>query len=45
MDWRFAATVGGWLARPAPPTTDYTRRQVIDELANAAKPPNRWCGR
>ncbi|MEZ0362905.1 zinc-dependent metalloprotease [Mycobacterium sp. pUA109] len=37
VDWRFAATVGGWLARPAPPTTDYTRRQVIDELASAAK--------
>lgn len=37
VDWRFAATVGGWLARPAPPTTDYTRRQVIDDLAAAAK--------
>ncbi len=37
VDWRFAATVGGWLARPAPPTTDYTRTQVIDELARAAR--------
>jgi coenzyme F420 biosynthesis associated uncharacterized protein len=37
VDWRFAATVGGRLARPAPPTTDYTRRQVIDDLAAAAK--------
>lgn len=37
VDWRFAATVGGWLARPAPPTTDYTRRQVVDDLAAAAK--------
>lgn len=37
VDWRFAAAVGGWLARPAPPTTDYTRRQVIDELSSSAK--------
>ena len=37
VDWRFAATVGQWLARPGPPSTDYTRRQVIDELATAAK--------
>ncbi|MEB3048399.1 zinc-dependent metalloprotease [Mycolicibacter sp. MYC123] len=41
VDWGFAATVGGWLARPAPPMTDYTRGQVIDELyrcARAAEP-------
>lgn len=37
VDWRFAATVGGWLARPAPPMTDYTRRQVIDDLSRAAR--------
>lgn len=37
VDWRFAATVGGWLARPGPPTTDYTRRQVTDELVGAAR--------
>ncbi|ETZ53055.1 hydrolase family protein [Mycobacterium sp. MAC_011194_8550] len=36
VDWRFAATVGRRLARPGPPSTDYTRRQVIDELAGAA---------
>lgn len=41
VDFGFAATVGGWLARPAPPMTDYTRRQVIEELhasARAAEP-------
>lgn len=41
VDWGFAATVGGWLARPAPPMTEYTRRQVIEELrasARAAEP-------
>ncbi|MCV7259533.1 hydrolase [Mycobacterium shimoidei] len=37
VDWQFAATVGERLARPGPPSTDYTRRQVIDDLANAAK--------
>lgn len=37
VDWRFAATVGGWLARPAPPMTDYTRAQVIDDLGAAAR--------
>jgi coenzyme F420 biosynthesis associated uncharacterized protein len=37
VDWGFAATVGQWLARPGPPSTDYTRRQVIDNLATAAK--------
>jgi coenzyme F420 biosynthesis associated uncharacterized protein len=37
VDWRFAATVGEWLARPGPPATDYTRGQAIDDLASAAK--------
>lgn len=37
VDWGFAATVGTRLVRPAPPTTDYTRRYAIDELAEASK--------
>jgi coenzyme F420 biosynthesis associated uncharacterized protein len=37
VDWRFAATVGRRLVRPGPPTTDYTRRRVIDDLADDAK--------
>ena len=37
VDWGFAATVGQWLARPGPPCTDYTRRQVVENLATAAK--------
>lgn len=37
VDWRFAATVGEWLARTGPPATDYTRRQIIEDLAGAAK--------
>ncbi len=44
VDWRFAATVGARLARPGPKSTDYTRRQVIDELTSAAakaEPPVR----
>jgi coenzyme F420 biosynthesis associated uncharacterized protein len=44
VDWRFAATVGQRLARPGPPSTEYTRRQVIDELTTAAakaEPPVR----
>ncbi|MBU3751799.1 MAG: hydrolase [Mycobacterium sp.] len=36
VDWRFAGTVGAKLARPGPPASDYTRRQVIDDLAEAA---------
>jgi coenzyme F420 biosynthesis associated uncharacterized protein len=36
VDWRFAATVGQRLARPGPLSSEYTRRQVIDELSNAA---------
>ena len=44
VDWRFAATVGQRLARPGPPSSDYTRRQAIDELTSAAakaEPPVR----
>jgi coenzyme F420 biosynthesis associated uncharacterized protein len=44
VDWRFAATVGVRLARPGPPSTDYTRRQAIDELTSTAakaEPPVR----
>jgi coenzyme F420 biosynthesis associated uncharacterized protein len=44
VDWQFAADIGGRLARPAPPSTDYTRNQAIAELAaasKAAEPPVR----
>jgi coenzyme F420 biosynthesis associated uncharacterized protein len=44
VDWRFAATVGQRLARPGPASSDYTRRQAIDELSSAAakaEPPVR----
>ncbi|MGO9152218.1 zinc-dependent metalloprotease [Mycobacterium sp.] len=44
VDWQFAATVGSRLARPGPPSSDYTRRQAIDELtalAAKAEPPVR----
>lgn len=44
VDWGFAATVGKRLARPGPPSSEYTRRQVIDELTGAAakaEPPVR----
>jgi coenzyme F420 biosynthesis associated uncharacterized protein len=44
VDWQFAATVGSRLARPGPPSSEYTRRQVIDELTGAAakaEPPVR----
>ena len=44
VDWHFAATVGQRLARPGPLSSDYTRRQVIDELTSAAlkaEPPVR----
>ncbi|OBH59793.1 hydrolase [Mycobacterium mantenii] len=36
VDWQFAATVGRRLARPGPPSSEYTQRQVIDELARAS---------
>ncbi|ORV86105.1 hydrolase [Mycobacterium interjectum] len=44
VDWRFAATVGQRLARPGPASSDYTRRQAIEELTSAAaqaEPPVR----
>lgn len=37
VDWRFASTVGVRLAPPGPPATDYTRRQVIADLADSAR--------
>jgi uncharacterized protein (DUF2342 family) len=37
VDWQFAATVGARLARPGPAATDYTRNQVIDQLAEASR--------
>lgn len=37
VDWRFAASVGEFLARPGPPATDYTRARAIGDLASAAK--------
>ena len=37
VDWRFAATVGARLARPGPPATDYTRRQVIADLSEFSR--------
>ncbi|OBK20976.1 hydrolase [Mycobacterium asiaticum] len=37
VDWGFAATVGEKLARGGPVTSDYTRRQVIEELSRAAE--------
>lgn len=36
VDWGFAAAFGAKLARPAPPATDYTRRQAIEQLASSA---------
>ncbi|WP_235682823.1 zinc-dependent metalloprotease [Mycolicibacterium alvei] len=37
VDWDFAATVGAKLARSAPPSTDYTRNQVIEQLSESSK--------
>jgi coenzyme F420 biosynthesis associated uncharacterized protein len=37
VDWEFAASTGAWLARPGPASTDYTQRQVVDELADASR--------
>lgn len=37
VDWRFAATVGTRLARPGPAATDYTRRQIIEQLTQASR--------
>ncbi|MEV0672888.1 zinc-dependent metalloprotease [Mycobacterium sp. NPDC050441] len=37
VDWDFAATVGAKLARSSPPSTDYTRNQVIEQLSESSK--------
>jgi coenzyme F420 biosynthesis associated uncharacterized protein len=37
VDWDFAATTAARLARPGPPATDYTQRQIIDELAESSR--------
>ena len=37
VDWNFAAGVGEKLARPGPDATDYTRRQVIEQLTEASR--------
>lgn len=37
VDWQFAATVGERLARGGPITSDYTKRQAMDELLSASK--------
>jgi coenzyme F420 biosynthesis associated uncharacterized protein len=37
VDWQFAATVGAKLVRSGPAATDYTRSQVIDQLAEASR--------
>lgn len=37
VDWKFAATVGAKLVRPGPASTDYTRRQAIEQLYEAAR--------
>jgi coenzyme F420 biosynthesis associated uncharacterized protein len=37
VDWTFAAEVGAKLVRPGPAASDYTRRQVIEQLAEASR--------
>ncbi len=37
VDWGFAASVGTKLVRPGPATTDYTRQQATDQLAESAR--------
>jgi coenzyme F420 biosynthesis associated uncharacterized protein len=37
VDWDFAATVGTKLVRPAPPVSDYTRQQAIEQLAESSR--------
>lgn len=37
VDWDFAATVARKLVRPTPPVTEYTRRQAIEQLSEAAR--------
>jgi coenzyme F420 biosynthesis associated uncharacterized protein len=41
VDWNFAATVGAKLVRPAPPATEYTRRQAMDQLSEFARAAER----
>ena len=45
VDWQFAATVGVKLARPGPAATDYTRRQVIEQLARPRAAPKCRCAK
>jgi coenzyme F420 biosynthesis associated uncharacterized protein len=37
VDWDFAATVGAKLVRSAPPVTEYTKRQAIEQLAESSR--------
>jgi coenzyme F420 biosynthesis associated uncharacterized protein len=37
VDWGFAATIGTKLVRSAPPATDYTRRQAIEQLSESSR--------
>ena len=37
VDWKFAAAVGEKLARPGPAASDYTRTQVIEQLAESSR--------
>ncbi|MDT5110276.1 MAG: hypothetical protein QOE20_2166 [Mycobacterium sp.] len=37
VDWGFAATVGSKLVRPGPPTTEYTRQQAFEQLAESSR--------
>lgn len=37
VDWNLAAVLGGKLARPEPQTTDYTRNQAVEQLAESAR--------
>ncbi|KWX67108.1 hydrolase [Mycobacterium sp. NAZ190054] len=37
VDWNLAASLGGKLARPEPPATEYTRRQAVDQLTESAR--------
>ena len=37
VDWKFASDVGEKLVRPGPDASDYTRRQVIDQLAESSR--------
>lgn len=36
VDWGLAAALGAKLARQAPPVTDYTRQQAIEQLASSS---------